>query len=64
MMLQNNGAIQPLEEPKDKKKSKSRSKSQSGTVNQHKFSNITAKAFISVLNEDPTMKTGNMKDPT
>lgn len=65
MMLQNNEANTQLnEEPKDKKLKKLRSKSQAGNVNQHKFSNITAKAFISVLNEDPTMKTGTMKEPT
>ena len=61
MMLQNIGSnTQPVEEPKDKKNKKKRSKSSVGTVNQHKFSNITAKAFISVLNEDPD----SMKNPT
>lgn len=64
MMLQNTATnSQPPEETKDKKKKKSRSKSSTGSANQHKFSNITAKAFISVLNEDPTMKNG-MKDST
>ena len=63
-MLQNTATnSQPPEETKDKKKKSSRSKSSAGQVNQHKFSNITAKAFISVLNEDPSMKTG-MKDST
>ena len=62
MMLQNTATnSQPPEETKDKKKKSSRSKSSAGQVNQHKFSNLTAKAFISVLNEDPSMKTG-MKD--
>jgi hypothetical protein len=61
MMLQNTATSQPPEEKKYKKREKSRSKSSAGSANKHKFSNITAKAFISVLNEDPTMKTG-MKD--